>query len=531
EGGYYREAATLYIQHLKNNHAAANCYERGGLYHEAIAILDELGLHERSGDLYLKLGQKEKAKASFQTCVDGRLGDKNYLDAARLLNEKMEEPGEAQKVLLQGWQSSVNEENCLKKFADISLANKPDQLPEELKQLHQHQLNPHQQLSFLNVLEYVKKRSEKDPELQETVLDLTYEIVHERMEMKDHRALRRLPDFITGDKLLRADSSRYAIRLNQAKTATAKQAIVLDKEIVWKQAILKHHSFIVAGVRNNTVCLMRGNWKGQLESYFLAENIEPDIALEFFSEPFKDKPAYLVLYDSADQPGLVGKYMPKSRNFPEAVTVEMIRRSNNAAYTVLPDGTFATIGFTMEYLQIIILDEKGEEKSSFYVQHNNEKLVLGDLGKRLQFCNGYFFFSSEGHMVTVDLEGNSNFRDFGSEIIDFSILGANSNGNPMVVQTVNGFYLGTASDQVHFHATAFAVHFNAHQISWLNASHFALVGEKELRVFKIDNDQRPVQVKHIAARSKIIAVLPTVIFNECAIFEETGEISFHNHGD
>ncbi|HEX2630514.1 MAG TPA: hypothetical protein VHM26_15950, partial [Chitinophagaceae bacterium] len=111
QGGYYREAAALYREHLKNENAAAECLEKGGLYLEAIDAYKNLNKNEKVGDLYTRLQRNDDAGIYYEKHIDASIDRSDYLDAARVINEKMKQQDRAKETLLTGWKQSANGES------------------------------------------------------------------------------------------------------------------------------------------------------------------------------------------------------------------------------------------------------------------------------------------------------------------------------------------------------------------------------------------------------------------------------------
>ena len=77
---------------------AARCLEQGGLWTEAIALYEELGEHEKAGDLYWQLDQPDPARQAYRAAVAKILAENDCLAAARVLESKLDVPDEARSV-------------------------------------------------------------------------------------------------------------------------------------------------------------------------------------------------------------------------------------------------------------------------------------------------------------------------------------------------------------------------------------------------------------------------------------------------
>jgi hypothetical protein len=113
DGGYFREAATLYAEKLRLPWQAAEALERGGFLSEAIEAYERLPAHEKVGDLATRLGLDERAERAFRRAVDARLATRDPLGAARLLAGKMNAVDEAIDRLVAAWPDSPQAVACV----------------------------------------------------------------------------------------------------------------------------------------------------------------------------------------------------------------------------------------------------------------------------------------------------------------------------------------------------------------------------------------------------------------------------------
>ena len=113
EGGHYLEAASLHRDRLGQPLEAARCLERGGVYHQAIEIYEQHSWFEDAAKLHEKLDQHEEARDCWSKSVNQARKNRNYLHAAQLTREKLDEPDEALTILHSGWDQSIQSQECL----------------------------------------------------------------------------------------------------------------------------------------------------------------------------------------------------------------------------------------------------------------------------------------------------------------------------------------------------------------------------------------------------------------------------------
>ena len=118
-GGHWREAAIVYRDRLDQPLAAAECLERGGLWAEAIELYEKLQAFEKVGDLYCIIDHREEAEAAYRKAVAKHEAAGDLLEAARLLEVKLQLPEEALGRLAAGWPRSNQAGRCLEEMFRI----------------------------------------------------------------------------------------------------------------------------------------------------------------------------------------------------------------------------------------------------------------------------------------------------------------------------------------------------------------------------------------------------------------------------
>lgn len=91
DGGFPREAAALFELRLHDLQAAADCLLRGGLLADAAILMERVGRHEDAGDLRLILRQPDAAHRLYAVALRTRLAREDWLGAALLQIEKLQE--------------------------------------------------------------------------------------------------------------------------------------------------------------------------------------------------------------------------------------------------------------------------------------------------------------------------------------------------------------------------------------------------------------------------------------------------------
>lgn len=203
KGGLYREAAVIYQNQVKNKAKAAECFENGGMYAEAIALYEELMKFEKIGDLYLLQKNREKANLYYQKEVSIFVSNAQYVKAALLLKNKVLDLDQAQALLLKGWKTDKDAQNCLQLyFANIE-AQAP--LKTAISEVINAEMEFHQRPICLRVMAQINK---KHPEISDFVQDQAYSMVATNAEQQPE-LIDLLSAFNVQDAELRRDIFRF----------------------------------------------------------------------------------------------------------------------------------------------------------------------------------------------------------------------------------------------------------------------------------------------------------------------------------
>ncbi|KXH80441.1 tetratricopeptide repeat protein [Chryseobacterium kwangjuense] len=207
-GGFYNEAAAVYLKKLNNKSEAASCYEKAKQYKKAIDLYKEMQQKEKVGDLYKELNDLKNAHTYYQMVADDYSANSQMVKASLIYSKKMEQPEEAQKILLQGWEEDKDSFNCLNNyFANVFDVKK---LETEIKDLYL------KTPSYKKViyLEAMKHEFKKDPKLQAVTRNIAYEIIAEKVGTRSE-IINELKHFNPDDSVILKDISRFKTGRNR----------------------------------------------------------------------------------------------------------------------------------------------------------------------------------------------------------------------------------------------------------------------------------------------------------------------------
>lgn len=208
DGGFYNEAAVIYLKKLKNKSEAASCFEKAKQYQKSIELYKELEQKEKVGDLYMQINDTKNANSYYQMVVDDYVNNDQMVKASLIYRKKMNVPEEAQKILLQGWEENKDAFNCLNNyFVNI---NTIEDLNHTILDLYA-KTPADKKLIYL---EAMKHEFKKDSKLQEITRNIAYEIIAENI--KNHSSIiNELKHFNPKDEVILKDISRYRTGRNK----------------------------------------------------------------------------------------------------------------------------------------------------------------------------------------------------------------------------------------------------------------------------------------------------------------------------
>lgn len=207
-GGFYNEAAVVYLKKLHNKSDAAHCYEKARQYKKAIDLYKEMEQKEKVGDLYKGINDLKNAHYYYQIVADDYTGNNQMVKASLVYRNKMEKPEEAQKVLLKGWEEDKDAFNCLNNyFANIIDIKR---LESEIQDLYE-KTPAHKKITYLDAMKYEFK---KDPKLHMVTRNIAYEIISEKVATRSE-IVNELKYFNPDDQVILKDISRFKTGRNK----------------------------------------------------------------------------------------------------------------------------------------------------------------------------------------------------------------------------------------------------------------------------------------------------------------------------
>jgi len=215
-GRHFREAAALYQKYLHSPRNAAECLEEGGLLTEAIALYEGLEEHEKVGELYLRIDNPQAARAAFRREVDKRCARAELVSAARLLEQRLQEPDEGLELLAGAWPDHPQAESCLReRFQLLARLGRHESARRLIRTLRGATEQPSLVLALARRLAE-ESRQNPDQTTRAVAADSVRVLCGKRLSSADaggaSALVRALSSTRPEDRLLRRDGSRYLSR-------------------------------------------------------------------------------------------------------------------------------------------------------------------------------------------------------------------------------------------------------------------------------------------------------------------------------
>jgi tetratricopeptide (TPR) repeat protein len=535
QGKHYREAAVLYKDHLKNIPAAAECLERGGLLLEAIELFDQLNKQEKVGDLYKQIGQTEHAELYYERSIQTVLNSDNYLDAARIIHDKLEQQERARQTLLKGWTDSNQSEICLRHYFDSLADTEGQQVSQQVEEVFAQYTSKQKRASFLNVLVYLNAKSE-DPALLHTSRNVAYEIISEEVGEGNISNLHTLKTFLPGDRLIASDCSRFAnSQRNRPKMQTPPPVFQLDKSMQWFRAVCHRNQFLVLGMKDSQLHLARGNWYGNFEYYSWSLRINPSDYFALVADPYYSN--QIIICTSATYP-LEEKCLPKNKYFDEELIVHCCypnTLSDALAGVVLnPQGGYSKLVATRQSLTIHHHNFDGTLKKSINCSIESELLTNPVVHpSEVVYRNGFYYQYKGDFFIQISDQGFTKILNVGARITKL-VTSLHATDLQIVLRTDKGCcLLKPEREDLNPGPGFFAQDAKPVDFQFISGSRLAVAEKYTIVIYRItddrltptETDDRLTVLQTLRTQSAIVAILPTSNRNQCALLDEKGHIS------
>lgn len=488
DGKHYREAAAIYKDHLKNMLHAAQCLEKGGLLNEAIDLYIKLEHYETVGDLYLRLGQEDKAAKYFEEVISSSLKSGDHLKAAEIIESKFGDLERSQAVLLEGWNDNNKAELCLARYFKIVEARGIPLIP-AVTEFYGAYVRSANDIIFLYVLADLAAASENQ-ELKDEALSICYQIVHQQKSRGDFSALKMLGRFMPEDRLIHQDVHRYVIKHEKKiRKQPVNYQIRLEAGTVWKDFVVFHDQLLGVGSNGKMVRLLRMNWDRKEEYSYLADaNAYSDLVL--LADPEVSVMVLVVSSEISNREVL----LKSSSFFERTVALRQVNwiGKDNIGFTRDPNGNISVLKVQGQELMLLTHDLYGKLLSSCICTLNGYEAVADEVhfsNSQLYWRKDHIYFARMDALLRVNEVGAVECLDLESSVLSFSVSNVHAalkiavltlDGCLLVLPSFNGMEIGIP---------LFGTDFSAGIVQLLPNNHLVLAAARKARVYEIGGNE------------------------------------------
>lgn len=525
QGKHYREAAVLYKEHLNNSALAAACLEEGGIYIEAIELYTELNQHEKAGDLYMLLDRKEPALQCYEKCVDMAAKNKDYLEEARIVTDKIGDRPRAKNVLLNGWHDVKQPEPCLLKYFDLVAEENNAHFYAAVHSFYRENVLVNKELSFLNVIDKVNKKY-RSPELENTCKDIAYEVVSEQVNVGNAGSLHVLRNFVPGDQLLTPDCYRFIHTFKHIpEQKPVANQLQLIKEKVWKQALTWQNQLLVFAVKLTGLVLARINGDRQVEYFSWNVPVNMNAPLIILADPFNTN--QVLVYN--EQQVFPAKQLPANKHFQDELVVY------NPGF--LPKGL---IGICMDKGMVITLHNEleGSFLNTYSLQGELVKsvrcifnemayLIPAETVTEMICCDVDFYLACENMVLQILVDGKIEVLHYAeAPVRNFAINSKESGATIAMIFDDRILFEEIALDhnskRIEFNETL------PQDIIILDDDWYAVSFKQKVQVYNLEENAPSVIHWEVETENDVVAVFSGSNRNQLGILEANGLITWHN---
>ncbi|SFW74279.1 hypothetical protein [Chitinophaga sancti] len=407
QGGFFREAAALYKDYLNRPLPAAECLVQGGLLLEAIEIYKELDMFEKVGDLYVKLEQADLAGNYYRKSVLAAQQENDLMKAAFILEQKLNAPDEALRLLYRGWNGFNRPGDYLDKYFDVVNKHTPEQLPLHIRKVYQ-KSSPEQLTAFLQVMLVVNNKHTAHA-VKQTTTDLSIHIISDQVKHGNTQHLFLLKQLLPDDKQLPADLFRYkGTVLTPSKKKVNGRRINLPPGITWAGMCRHNLQLFIIGINVHSFYLLRISPEFEIEQYLWPMPLIP--MFEYIVSGFPETNRLMVYLnqenDLEDQP----KILPANSHFKYGISVSFpnFLQQHVIGFVAKVAGAVTQFALNEHTLGIWHFTGDGELDSQYTCTLDNASILSEDRPQPTTIFQrgGYYYFLLEGTLYCSDEKGN-----------------------------------------------------------------------------------------------------------------------------
>ena len=543
-GHHYREAAILYRDKLKRPADAAKCLERGGLLDEAASLYVEIGQFEKAADIYLRLERHDDAEHLLRQWVKNLISHGDFINASRVLHDKLNDVDGALKVLMLGWSSSSVALSCLERtFEILGKHARHEEAHSVVSKLRNEPVESRITTLLAKGLSAVAINY-PDKTVREAAVDATQIVVARVLKTANpaeaNELLGTIRKLAPQDRLLSRDCDRYIRAREQPLKPKVKQSITsrgIRKNTTfsltlygtkWRTAKANSKTVHVAGFGNDSLVLQRFSWDNPLDQSHRVfwKNIrsEADLILG----PYFIDHDFMFVHPI----GVDAEQMLVTQDTPQMFPVSSPTWAtvNTVAFAFSEGGFGWRIEENSGHLVIACFSPEGEPLNSRILSFRlsllgdwNSRVALLVIRENVHIGLGNYLLSNDrnqlfsSHARLIALENWEQVQGaIKLESAIESLIGSH-NGNLIALFETGGVFIAN-----HDH-TRIAGNLDSPKGVFLSDTHFVIAGVGEVQAYAVIGSQPELIGQHEIGFVPI-SVTTTDKLSEFAVFGENGEV-------
>ena len=286
QGRFYQEAGEILEESLNRFKDAADCYFLAKHYAKAARLYETQGLHEKMAECWDALGENSTAIQAYHKAVQYHLSSQNTLEAARILEDRLDETTEALSLLEKAWNTADPSLANLQKYLQLLQKHQmTEQMSSSLAQLHILGCRPSKEKLLLDILVETWHREGNETlrsQLRSVLRARVSRLLPQSTYTQARDYLNYLIQVVPGDSLFIRDINRFLLRIQENEQSHEPAHLLSSKkmsqplpvrsfpsslhDVQWKTACSVQWCYYAVGFSSLVgIVAIRGNWEGGIQ--------------------------------------------------------------------------------------------------------------------------------------------------------------------------------------------------------------------------------------------------------------------------
>ena len=542
-GHQWRDAAILYQEKLNQPKEAAQCLEQGGLWTEAIALYEELENFEKIGDIQRELNRPEEATAAYRTAVEKIHSNDCYVEAARILEEKLNATDEAIMELEVGLYDTSQTKECMENLFDLlAVHGRHEHAIARIEDMQERNLPLSNKILLA---EFLTKTTADYPDrnVRTTAENSTRVVVSRNIDransQQKRQLLNSLQKLVPADKLLLRDTQRFLKQVKQVHPSVARpsgkdpflvRTIRFLPSGQWGKAVSDGTSIYVTRYIQQILMVRRARWDGVIDDHIIKWKVEPDVEKSpILLLPDYQPHGHLLTHIIGSGTVLQGKSFTRDDDFANAVglsgLVGMSPQVVGAANGI--DGSTWLLEIRNNELTVIAMSRQGSLLSTNVIPLHNvppfsETSFIYPLPMVMR-C-GKIYIAMGSRLVIINVQQKLRFEEYHRQITSMITSAPNTPLRIALTFDQGGILLWNNSGEVT--SCSFAYDMDNLVVCFNRKGYLFVAGSGRCEVYKTEHSKLEIIANFpLQSAGNPIAIMASHDQNQFGLFNADGELS------